>query len=71
MSGWRSLHSSHITQAKYEEETSTLLVRFSNGSEYAYDGVSPDDAEGFMEASSAGSYLRSHLDGVYKHRKVG
>lgn len=61
--------SSHITSVSYDEDTSTLIVGFKNGS-YEYSGVPAQVANGFTDAPSAGSYLESAIKGKYAYKKL-
>lgn len=61
--------SSHIIGASYDDETQQLTVSFKNGT-YVYDSVSPDVANEFESAASAGKYFDANIKGKYPTRKV-
>jgi hypothetical protein len=53
--------SSNISAVAYDDETSTLGVRFLNGTEYHYSNVPPDVFEGLKSASSVGTYFDQNV----------
>ena len=64
-----SVFSSNISSIGYEN--GTLYVSFHNGGLYAYSGVPESIYRGLMSASSHGSYLASHVKGIYPYRRIG
>ena len=52
-------------------ENGTLYVAFNRGGLYAYSGVPVSIYHGLMSASSHGSYLASHVKGIYPYRRIG
>lgn len=54
---YTAVASSNILAIGFEDATLTLGVQFKNGTEYHYFGVSRDVFEGFLGASSKGTYL--------------
>ncbi|GAA0135366.1 hypothetical protein YSY43_22060 [Paenibacillus sp. YSY-4.3] len=67
---WVSVSSSNLDAVAYDASSSTLFVRFNDGSTYAYDGVPASIHSGLMNASSHGSYLAAHVKGSYPYRRV-
>ncbi len=61
--------SSNISSIGYQN--GTLYVSFHSGGLYAYSGVPESVYRGLMSASSHGSYLASHVKGVYPYRRIG
>ncbi len=61
--------SSNIASIGYEN--GTLYVSFNRGGLYAYSGVPEAVYRGLMSASSHGSYLASHVKGVYPYKRIG
>lgn len=61
--------SSNIASIGYEN--GTLYVAFNCGGLYAYSGVPVSIYHGLMSASSHGSYLASHVKGIYPYRRIG
>lgn len=61
--------SSNIASIGYENWT--LYVSFNRGGLYAYSGVPETVYRGLMSASSHGSYLASHVKGVYPYKRIG
>jgi hypothetical protein len=49
--------SSHVAAVAYDSGSNTLGVRYSNGSEYHYQGVPEEVYQGFFTASSIGQHL--------------
>lgn len=62
--------SSNIDQAHYDHAAQTLKVHFKNGGVYVYSNVSPQAADAFQNAQSAGKHLISSIVGKYPVRKV-
>ena len=60
-----SFRSSAIASATYDKDTQSLVVTFTSGREYSFDGVPPDLWEDFKKAGSAGSFYNSSIRGVY------
>lgn len=52
-----SIDSSTLDAIAYDEGSSTLGVRFKNGSEYEYSGVPESVYRGLLAALSAGQYF--------------
>ena len=61
--------SSNIASIGYEN--GTLYVSFNRGGLYAYSGVPESIYRGLMSAPSHGSYLASHVKGVYSYKRIG
>lgn len=61
--------SSNIASIGYEN--GTLYVAFNRGGLYAYSGVPVSIYHGLMSASSHGSYLASHVKGIYPYKRIG
>jgi len=69
---YQSVTSSNVAAVAYDDATNTVGVRFLNGSEYHYHGVSRDVYEGLKGASSVGTYLNEHIKKAgYAYSKVG
>jgi hypothetical protein len=63
--------SSTLDAVAYDEGSSTLAVRFKNGSEYEYPGVSESIFQGILAAPSPGKYFQAHVkDAGFRFRKV-
>ncbi len=58
---WTATRSSHIVEARYDEEKGWLEVRFKGGASGAYTGVSFDEAEAFGRSPSKGGYKWDEL----------
>lgn len=69
--GWRAVSSSNVAEVGYDAETSTLGVRFLNGSEYEYYNVPEMDFEGLVNATSVGKYLHFYIKGSFPYERVG
>lgn len=61
-------NSSNISAAGYNSDSQTLRIRFSNGTEYDYEGVAEELANGIFDAESPGKFfhgaIRSSFTGV-------
>jgi hypothetical protein len=63
--------SSTVAAVGYEASSSTLGVRFLNGSEYHYHGVPEEVFQGFFTAGSVGRYLdQSVKKAGYSYSKI-
>jgi len=62
--------SSNIASIGYEESSETLEIEFLNGSVYQYFDVPNNVHNELMGAGSHGSYLASHIKGIYRYSKV-
>lgn len=66
----RPVSSSNIATIGYDEQSETLEVEFLDGSVYQYFNVPSEIHEGLMAASSHGSYLNTHVKGMYQYQRV-
>lgn len=67
------VNSSTVDSAGYDEQTSTLYVRFKDGAVYAYDNVPLNYWNGLQQADSKGSWVHFFLkinDNEFPYRKV-
>ena len=67
------VNSSNVELIGYDEETSTLYVKFHSGDMYEYDNVPQQIWNGLRDADSKGSYVHWFLkinDSDYTYRKV-
>lgn len=62
--------SSQIEAIGYDAATQTLRVKFKNGGEYDYAGVSPDKHATMIKAESVGKFLGQHIKGRHAYKKV-
>lgn len=60
--------SSHIAAIGYDG--STLRVRFTNGTEYAYADVPPEAFDGLLAAKSVGAHFAATIRGRFVHTKL-
>jgi hypothetical protein len=66
-----SVRSSTLEAVAYDETSSTLGVRFRNGSEYEYSRVPESVYRGILSAPSAGRYFQTHVkDAGFRFRRV-
>ncbi len=47
-----------------------MIITFSNGARYKYEGVPIDEYHKMTKAESAGKHFGEHVRGKYKHTKV-
>lgn len=66
---WNSVGSSNIDAIAYEEESSTLFIRFNDGSEYEYYDVPMSIYEDFLNADSKGKFGHAHIYKNYSQSK--
>jgi hypothetical protein len=62
--------SSNIRSVGYDPASRTLEVEFHSGGIYQYSGVPEAIHQGFMHASSKGSYFHDHIKDRYPYRQV-
>jgi hypothetical protein len=68
---YESVDSSTLAAVGYDAASSTLGVRFKNGSEYEYSGVPESVYRGLLAASSPGKYFEANVKKAgYRFRKV-
>lgn len=68
---WTLIDSSALSAIAYDESAEALLVRFPNGSEYAYEHVTKAEHAGFATAGSAGQYFNQTIKPGHKATKLG
>lgn len=61
--------SSQIARYGYEPDTQTMAVEFVRGGLYHYFEVPPEVFEGFIAASSKGSYHHRNIKGAYRYER--
>lgn len=61
------VESSNIAAVGYEDDTSTLVVRFNSGSEYRYYGVAKEVFDELLNAPSKGRYFNQNIRGIYDY----
>ncbi len=62
--------SSKIRSVGYDPRLQVLEIEFSNGSVYAYNGVSPEVHRRLMAAPSPGSFFDDRIAEEYSSRRV-
>lgn len=63
--------SSNIDSFRYDELNFALYVKFVNGSQYAYANVGPEIVEGWLKASSKGSYHYHKIRLSFPYVRIG
>lgn len=61
--------SSNVDSVGHDPATDTLAVKFHNGSEYHYHGVSAADHTELLRAPSFGKHLVENFVGKFKYTK--
>ena len=61
----KEVKSSNISSIEYDETTSTLIVRFHDGSAYKYENVPLEVYHGLTAALSTGSYFYRNIRTSY------
>lgn len=54
----------------YDEVREILEVEFNSGSIYQYEGVSKSEYLDLIDSASIGSFMNSHIIGVYSEHRV-
>lgn len=62
-------NSSNILGYKYDEQSMTLQVSFTNGSCGSYVGVTPEDYNLLQHATSKGKFISNIIKAKYKYEK--
>ena len=68
---WTLIDSSALTAMAYDESAEVLLVRFPNGTEYAYEHVTRAEHAGFATAGSVGQYFNQVIKPGHPYHKLG
>jgi hypothetical protein len=69
---YQPVTSTSVAAIGYDPDTNTLGVRFLNGGEFHYYGVSADVFEGMKAATSVGRYLDQYIKKAgYQYARVG
>lgn len=63
----KDVYSSHVSTVSYDIETKELEVVWDSGRISVYADVPKEVAEKAMTSWSVGSFLASHVKGVYQH----
>lgn len=66
---WQDVDSSNVKQLAYDNQSETLVVQFTNGNLYTYDGVDNEVFTSLAGASSVGRYLNQAIKGSYPYLK--
>lgn len=64
------VYSSNVSRIAYEPSTQEMVVAFTSGRSYAYEGVPEDVALRLTVAASVGTMLNQEVKGVYPFRKL-
>lgn len=63
--------SSNINTVTYFRDTEGLIVKFSQGGTYAYEGIKPEIFGEFVSADSVGVYFARNIRDRFDSVKVG
>jgi hypothetical protein len=66
---WKTLSSSLLQSAAYDEESGTLYIQFHQGRRYAYQGVDQVTADRFFSQGS-GAYFHRSIKPYYQGVEV-
>lgn len=62
-----SVSSSTIESVAHDPESSTMEVKFKNGTTYHYHGVPADLHEDMLQSSSVGKFLNEHIKNKHSY----
>lgn len=65
-----NVSSSNVNAIGYDSGTSTLRVRFNDGSEYDYYNVPENIYNDFLSAGSPGTFLHQVIKGQFSYAKL-
>lgn len=68
---YANVSSSNVSAVGFDDESSTLGVRFTNGAEYNYFGVPRNVFDSLLSAPSVGRFLNQYVKSVYPYQRVG
>lgn len=66
---WSPVSSSNVSAAAYDTDKQELMVRFRNGSVYAYKGANQALYDEFLSAASPGAFVRHTLSAYDYERR--
>jgi hypothetical protein len=66
----RIAQSSHIYGHEYDPQSRRLVIQFTNGAIYSYEGVPPTEYHNMAQSNSAGQYFHSKIKGRYETNMV-
>lgn len=64
------VNSSSISHIGYDPKSKQLTVRFHNGSDYTYSGVSAEEHQALLNANSIGKHFSANIRTKYKGIKL-
>jgi len=67
---YQSVQSSMLDAVRYDDESSTLGLRFNNGKIYEYPNVPRHVYSAFLAAPSKGQFFDANVKGKYASRKI-
>ena len=62
--------SSYITAVGYDEESKTMRIRFTDGAQFDYAGVSEAVYDALASSPSPGGFFHKNIRGKYQHTEV-
>lgn len=62
--------STNLQGVEYQIQELRLVITFSRGDVYAYDGVPPNIVAGLLTAGSHGAYFNDNIKGQYSYARV-
>lgn len=64
------IESTNIRAIGFDPATCTLEIEFTTGAVYQYQGVSQDDFDALMQASSKGRHFHAHIKNKFPFTKA-
>lgn len=65
-----SVSSSNVSAVGYDNDTSTLQIRFNDGSLYQYFDVPKPIYVGLLAADSVGKFMHQNVKGAFRYSRV-
>lgn len=62
--------SSNIARVEYDQDTKVMVVVFTSGQSYQYDGVPFETYLGMQNAQSAGAYFYRHIRDRFPNQEI-
>ena len=62
--------SSNVDSYGFDQSTGTMRVKFNNGSEYDYNGVTQETFDEFSKSESKGRFISENIKGKFDYTKL-
>lgn len=63
-------NSKSVSKLEYSEDTKTLIITYTTGKRYEYEGVPESVVTDMTKAESVGQYINQHIKGKYNYKLI-